>query len=334
MIRIENNYSLKKWNTFHLEAKARYFVEYDQTDDLRQLTEQFANLPMLHIGRGSNLLFVHDFEGVVFHSAYKALTILDETDDYVVLKVGSGMIFDDLVSYAVNHNWAGLENLSYIPGEVGASAVQNIGAYGVEVKDVIQDVVVYNIAKSQFLTLTNEQCRYGYRDSIFKNELKNACIVTDVIFRLSKHGELQLDYGNVRQSLQHIANPTISDVRKAIIGIRRQKLPEVDELGSAGSFFKNPVVSREQFLQLQQVYPDVPHYIVDDGVKVPAAWLISQSGMRGKNIGGAQVFEKQPLVIVNTGSATAQDILALANEIQEAVKSQFGISIYPEVNYI
>ncbi len=327
------NYSLKKWNTFHLDAKARYFVEYDSWD-IVGLIRRYNHMPILHIGRGSNLLFVNDFDGAVFHSKYNRIVVKEETDDSVLLQVGSGVIFDDLVSLAVARSWYGIENLSYIPGEVGASAVQNIGAYGVEVKDVIEQVRTINIETTEYRSFSNLECNYGYRDSIFKNELKNQYIVLDVYIRLSKKTRLQLDYGNVRQSLQGIVNPTLADVRKTIINIRKQKLPEVDELGSAGSFFKNPVISVEQFNQLREQYPDMPYFEVYEGMKIPAAWLISQAGMKGKKEGGAQVYEKQPLVIVNADNATANDIVALAAKVQVAVNDKFGISIVPEVNYI
>ena len=331
---VAENYSLSNHNTFHLKATARLFAEYNSVEELCEILSEYSCKRILHIGRGSNLLFTCDFDGLILHSAIVYIDKIKEDNNYVYFKVGAGVVFDDFVNYAVIQHLGGIENLSYIPGEVGASAVQNIGAYGVEVKDVIQSVDTIEIATLQHRVFDVAECKYGYRDSVFKNELKDKYVVTSVTFRLDKQPHLQLDYGNVRQSLQEIKNPTLLDVRQAITNIRKQKLPEVDELGSAGSFFKNPVVTEQYFAELLAQYPDIPHFQTDNGIKIPAAWLISTAGLKGLQIGGARVYDKQPLVIVNTGDATAGDIVELAQVVQQTIKQKFGIQISPEVNYV
>lgn len=331
---IENNHPLLGHNTFHLNATAQYFAEYGSVDELRNILDAHRNMPVLHIGQGSNLLFTGDVRGLVLHSAVRFIETVDMTQQHIFLRVGSGVLFDDFIAYAVSRGWGGAENLSYIPGEVGASAVQNIGAYGVEAKDIIQSVETLSIATLQPQTFTAAECQYDYRDSIFKNRLKNQYIVTAVVFRLDRQPHLRLDYGNVKQTLQHITDPTIADVREAVTQIRKQKLPEVSILGSAGSFFKNPLVPTKQYEQLTAQYPDMPHFDTPHGVKIPAAWLISKAGLKGKQIGGAQVYVNQPLVIVNTGNATAEDIMQLAQLVQDTVSRLFQIRINPEVNYI
>lgn len=327
-----DNYSLLQWNTFGLDVKARKFVEYDCIAALKEVLRKYKGEPLLHIGRGSNLLFLNDFEGVVLHSTMNHVVVMRETAKDVYVSVSGGMVFDDFVAECVRRGWWGAENLSYIPGEVGASAVQNIGAYGVEAKDIISSVVTMNVKTLELRTFTNAECQYGYRDSVFKGRLKGKYIVLSVLFHLSKLPCPKLDYGNVRANLSE--NPSLSEIRDTIIRIRRQKLPEVNELGSAGSFFKNPIVSERKFKSIQKKYGEVPHFLTDKGVKIPAAWLISQVGMKGVYHGGAQVYEKQPLVIVNANHATSDDIAQLAAEIVEKVKTTFGIKISPEVNYI
>lgn len=328
---IQENVSLLGRNTFHINVRARVWAEYTSVAELQELLHRYVGQPLMAVGAGSNLLFTKDFEGVLLHSQMCRARALDEDSDSVLVEAESGLVLDELIAQIVDMGLGGLENLSHIPGEVGASAVQNIGAYGVEAKDVIVSVNTVEIATGKLRTFTNEECRYGYRDSIFKNELRGQYVVTSVVYRLEKHPVLHLDYGNLRD-----LNPqSLHEVRDAVIRIRRQKLPEVDELGSAGSFFKNPVISVPQFKALQAQYPDIPHYETPAGVKIPAAWLIEQCGCKGKTIGGAQVFERQPLVIINaTGNATPDDIIALAQAVTDAVHSKFAITISPEVNYI
>lgn len=338
MIKIFENSSVLPLNTFHIDAKARVVAEYESVAELRELLAQCRGERLLAVGEGSNLLFTADFDGVILHSRMCRARALGENTDEVFIEAESGLVLDELIAQLVDMGLGGLENLSYIPGTVGASAVQNVGAYGVEAKDVIASVKTLSVETGEERIFTNEECHYGYRDSIFKGALAGQYIVTSVIYRLSKEPEFRLDYGNLRSAID--GTPSLTKVREAVIKIRRQKLPEVSELGSAGSFFKNPVVSQTKAAELLQQYPAMPSYPSsmgdgqENGVKIPAAWLIEQSGMKGACEGGAQVYERQPLVIVNTGSATAQDIVTLAARVCSAVKETFDIDIHPEVNYI
>ena len=331
---IKENISLLPHNTFRMDVKARVFAEYSSVEELRALLERYRGEKILHIGAGSNLLFTKDFDGVVLHSAMCRARCVSEDNDHVWIEADNGLVMDELIEQLCDMGISGLENLSYIPGEVGASAVQNVGAYGVEAKDVIETVRALAKEDGSERVFTNAECRYGYRDSVFKNELLGKYIITHVVFRLNKHFEPKLDYGNLRSEAGE--NPTPMTVRNAVIRIRKQKLPEVSEIGSAGSFFKNPIVSRDTYETLtRQIRDDrVPHYDQEGGVKIPAAWLIEQCGWKGKKVGGAQCYEKQPLVLVNTGSATPKEIMDLAAAICRDVKDKFGIDISPEVNYI
>ncbi len=319
-------------NTFRMDVRAKIYAEYRSVDELRELLQQYRGERLLHIGAGSNLLFTGDFNGVVLHSAMRRARATREDDNHVFIEAENGLVLDELIAQLCDMGLSGMENLSYIPGEVGASAVQNVGAYGVEAKDVITEVRALAIADGSERTFTNAECRYGYRDSIFKNDLRGQYIITGVTYRLDKQFVPKLDYGNLRGEVG--ANPTPMDVREAVIRIRRQKLPEVNEIGSAGSFFKNPIVPREQYEAIAAQYERVPHFDQDGGVKIPAAWLIEQCGWKGKTIGGAQCYAKQPLVLVNTGNATPQDVITLAQNICDSVHDRFGITISPEVNYI
>lgn len=319
-------------NSFGIDVKTRLFIEYNSLDELRQALAEHKNERLLHIGQGSNLLFTADFNGVILHSAMRRARCVKEDDEHVWIEADNGLVLDELIAQLCDMGISGMENLSYIPGEVGASAVQNVGAYGVEAKDVIESVRTIKIADGTERIFTNAECRYGYRDSIFKNELRGQYIVTHVTYKLNKHFQPKLEYGNL--SAEVGANPTPMSVREAVIRIRRQKLPEVAELGSAGSFFKNPVVPREKYDEIAASYDRVPHFEQDGGIKIPAAWLIEQCGWKGKSIGGAQCYPKQPLVLVNTGHATPEDIIRLASAICADVNERFGIEIHPEVNYI
>lgn len=325
-------------NTFGLDVKARVLAEYSSVEQLRELLNQYRGERLLHMGAGSNLLFTRDFDGVVLHSAMRRARALDEDSDTVLIEAENGLVVDELIAQLCDMGLSGMENLSYIPGEVGASAVQNVGAYGVEAKDVIVSVRAISVADGTERTFTNEECCYGYRDSIFKNQLRGQYIITHVVYRLNKHLQPQLDYGNLRGEVGE--NPSVMDIRNAVIRIRQQKLPEVSELGSAGSFFKNPMVPEEQANALLAQYPNMPNFPSLQGggrgrlVKIPAAWLIEQCGWKGKMLGGAQCYPKQPLVLVNANNATPDDIIRLADAICADVKAKFGIEIHPEVNYI
>ena len=304
---IKENISLLPYNTFGIDVKARLFIEYYSLDELRQVLREHKGEPILHIGQGSNLLFTQDFDGVILHSGMARAKFLDDN----TVEAQNGLRLDDMIAQLTDMGYCGLEKLSLIPGEVGASAVQNVGAYGVEAKDVIERVYTMDVETQEERVFTNEECKFGYRDSIFKHELKGKYIVTSVVYKV-KPGEA-------------------SKTREEIIETRNGKLPKVGEIGSAGSFFMNPFVPEEQANALLALYPDMPHFPTPQGVKIPAAWLIEQCGWKGRTLGGAQVWPKQPLVIVNANHASAQDIMDLAAQVSASVKEKFGIEIRPEV---
>lgn len=331
------DYSLLSHNTFRMDVKAARFMEYSSEEELTAfLASGGLTSPYLHIGGGSNLLFLSDYPGLVLHSSVKGVETVAETDERVELRVGSGVVWDDFVAYTVKKGLYGAENLSLIPGEVGASAVQNIGAYGVEVKDLVVSVDAVEAATGKKRRFTREECRYAYRDSIFKKELKGRYFVTYVTYRLSKLPVFHLDYGNVRAELEKDGmEPTLANVRRVIAAIRSNKLPDPKVTGNAGSFFMNPVVSQEQFDRLQAEYSEMPSYRLDGNrVKIPAGWLIERCGWKGKALGPAAVHDRQALVLVNRGGATGRDVLRLADEVARSVKERFGIEISPEVNLI
>ena len=380
-------------NTFGMKVKARCFMEYESVADLVDIEFEELARPVLHIGGGSNLLFTDDFKGTVLHSKINFIEILnddqstvepsscppdfskdsgsrschsersEESSTPVLVSVGAGVVFDDFCDWAAKEGLWGVENLSYIPGEVGASAVQNIGAYGVEVKDVIRTVYCYDTVEEEFVNFDVSECEYGYRDSVFKDtEIKGRYIVTHVVFALSRTPQPKLEYGNLKNALdchpeRTSCHPELTSchpersegsltplqIRKAIIKIRKEKLPEPSLVGSAGSFFKNPVLSAEQFAEIETAAKaehgtdcKVPHYDLPDGtVKVPAAWMIEQCGWKGRRSGGAAVWEKQPLVIVNyTGEAYPEEIIGLEKRIIASVKTKFGIELHPEVEHV
>ena len=409
MVKTEYYKDLTKMNTFGMKVKARCFIEYDSVADLVDIEFEELARPVLHIGGGSNLLFTDDFKGTVLHSKIDFIEILDEGPE-VLVSVGAGVVFDDFCAWAAKEGLWGVENLSYIPGEVGASAVQNIGAYGVEVKDVIRRVYCYDTVEEEFVSFGVEECEYGYRDSVFKDpEVKGRYIVTHVVFALSREPRPRLEYGHLKEAVAEVLGEchsipeapsqaslgpspypgvgkcllhtdgtspesnaetayrlTPMMVRKVIIKIRKEKLPEPSVVGSAGSFFKNPVISREHFERIEaaakaEFGPDykVPHYIIEtepspchpepsachpersEGsspeqlIKVPAAWMIEQCGWKGRRSGGAAVWEKQPLVIVNyTGEAYPEEIVGLEKRIIASVKAKFGVELHPEVEHI
>lgn len=318
-MRAVSNISLLPYNTFGIDAKAKWFIEYETLDELREVLKKHKGEKILHIGQGSNLLFLKDYEGVILHSRMARAKFLDDE----TVEAQNGLRLDDLIAQLTDMDYCGMEKLSLIPGEVGASAVQNVGAYGTEAKDVIVRVYAMDVETLEERVFSNEECKFGYRDSIFKNELKDKYIITSVVYHVEK--------GDARAK------------REEIIATRQAKLPTVGETGSAGSFFKNPFVPEKQAEELLELYPDMPHYPApslegragERFSKIPAAWLIEQCGWKGKTLGGAQVWPKQPLVIVNAeGQATADDIVRLAAAIQQSVKEKFNISINPEVNYI
>ena len=343
------DYSLLAHNTFGIDAKCKRFLEYSSVEEAQQIVAGLtaADQPLLILGGGSNLLLTGDYEGTVIHSAIKGIEVLDnetlaaaesenlKNPDFVFLNCGSGEVFDDVVAYAVEHGYHGAENLSIIPGEVGASAVQNIGAYGVEAKDIIYKVETVEIATGKVVVFDNQDCQYSYRQSRFKHEWKDKYLVTHVIYRLSKHFVPDLDYGNIRTSLtaKEIENPTAQQLRDVIIEIRNVKLPDPKVQGNAGSFFMNPIVEKAKYEELAAQYLGMPHYTIDAGhEKIPAGWMIDQCGWKGKSLGRAGVHDKQALVLVNRGGATGQEIVNLCETIRKDVKQKFGIDIHPEVN--
>lgn len=327
------NYSLKSNNTFGIDATAKEFVEYDSVQELMDIIPEFQGHKVLHIGGGSNLLFTGDFDGIVLHSNIKGIDVIEEKSDYVELRVGAAEVWDEFVEYAVNKGWSGVENLSLIPGEVGAAAVQNIGAYGTEVKDVITDVEAIDLTTAESKTFKNAECQYAYRKSVFKTSMRGKYAVTYVRVRLSKIFVPNISYGNIAHALS-AAEVTPKTVRQAIIDIRNAKLPNPKVMGNAGSFFVNPVVSNVKFEQLRSSYPDMPFYKVEGGVKIPAGWLIEQAGWKGRALGRAAIHDKQALVIVNLGGAEADEIVRLSDVVRADVERKFGVSICPEVNFI
>lgn len=331
------NYSLLGHNTFGIDARCRRFVEYTTVEEAREVAVSLndADEPLLLLGGGSNLLLTKDYPGTVLHSAIRGITIVADGGDKVLLKCGSGEVFDDVVAYAVEHGFHGAENLSLIPGEVGASAVQNIGAYGAEAKDIISEVEAVEIATGNVVVLSNADCGYGYRQSRFKQEWHNKYLITHVVYALSRTFVPALEYGNILSSLatKGISKPTATELREVIIEIRKAKLPDPEEQGNAGSFFMNPIVGKAKYDELAVLYPGMPHYTIDaTHEKIPAGWMIDQCGWKGKSLGRAGVHDKQALVLVNRGGATGAEVVKLCQTIQQDVKNRFGIDIYPEVN--
>ena len=336
-MQIYENYSLLKHNTFNLDVKTRWFIQYDSEEDLQRLLqdEYFFSETFWHIGQGSNLLFLNDYPGIIVHSGIRGIEKIKEDSDSVWVKVGASEDWDSFVSFCVEKGWGGIENLSHIPGEVGASAFQNIGAYGVEVSDCIEEVHTYFLKNGEKRIFSNEECEYAYRNSFFKKpENRGLYYITHVVYRLNKKSDFQLDYGDIRKEIEG-KEINLKNIREAIIQIRQTKLPDPKVTGNAGSFFMNPYISQKHFEGLQKKYPDIPFFqLQEDKVKIPAAWLIDQCGLKGKTLGGAAVHEKQPLVLINKDNATGNEIALLAEEIRKLVQEKFEIELHPEVNYI
>ena len=333
------DYSLKGHNTFGIEAKCRRFLEFSSVNEAQDVlpTLRGEDAPLMLLGGGSNLLLTKDFSGTVIHSAIMGAEAHETGDGHVLLRCGSGEKWDDIVDLCVNRGWYGAENLSLIPGDVGASAVQNIGAYGVEAKDLIVRVEAVEIATGNLHLFTNEECRYSYRQSRFKQDWRDHFFITHVTYCLSLTFKPHLDYGNIRMELEDkgISNPTAAELRQTIIDIRNAKLPDPKMEGNAGSFFMNPVVSRKKYERLSADYPNMPHYTIDeDHEKIPAGWMIEQCGWKGKTLGRAGVHHRQALVLVNKGDATGEEIVHLCEQIRMDVYNRFGIEIHPEVNII
>ncbi len=321
-------------NTFGIVAYARQWLDYGSEQELSKVVPSLQGEHLLHVGSGSNLLFLHDFDGVVLHCSIRGIELLSETAENVWVRVGASVLWDDFVVESLCRGWYGLENLSLVPGEVGASAVQNIGAYGVEAKDFIRRVETIDLQTGASRVFTVDECQYAYRQSIFKNQLRGRYAVTRVVFELSKHFTPHLDYGNIRQQLPADEPVTAALVRETVVNLRQSKLPDPKVQGNAGSFFMNPVVDCAVFERLRLSYPQMPFYEAEGGVKIPAGWLIEQCGWKGRALGCAGVHSRQALVLVNLGGATGEDILRLSDAVCAAVKEKFGITIHPEVNVI
>lgn len=336
-MRIEENFSLEKYNTFHLPVKTRWFMEYDNEEDLRKILrdEYFQENRSIHIGGGSNLLFLNDYNGIVLHSQIKGMEILEEKEDSLLLRVGAAEVWDDVVAYAVANGWGGIENLSHIPGETGAAAIQNIGAYGKEIKEVVAAIETYNQLTLEKRVFTRAECEYAYRDSYFKNEYNDPHIVTHVVLQLKKAPlDFCLDYGQLKKALEG-KSVSPRTVREAVIHIRSLKLPDPKTTGNAGSFFMNPVISVADFEKLKTGNPEIPSFPAQDGkVKISAGWLIEQCGFKGKRYGDVGIYEKQALVLVRFEGASGNDIAVLAESIRNAVRNRFGVELVPEVKYV
>jgi len=337
MIDIKKDYSLKSKNSFGLDINTQFFVEASTLDSISFSLNyaSYSNLPILVLGGGSNILFTKDFNGLVLHPIIKGIEVTEDAPDSIIVKVGAGVNWDHLVEWSVLKGLGGLENLSFIPGNVGASPIQNIGAYGVEAKDTIVKVEGLNIVSKKIITLNSSECQFDYRNSIFKNELKNKVIITYVYFKLSKKPTLVTHYGNIEEEISTLGEKSLGTVRQAVINIRKRKLPDPEKLGNAGSFFKNPVVSIETFNKIKGKFENAPSYPVSENiVKIPAGWLIEQCGWKGKRVGNCGVHKDQALVIVNYGNATGSDVLNLAKQIQKTVLDQFGVELEMEVNIV
>ncbi|RJE74823.1 UDP-N-acetylmuramate dehydrogenase [Reichenbachiella sp. MSK19-1] len=335
---IQTDVSLKPYNTFGLDVVAQYFVEVTTESELKEALEwaRETGVEPYVLGGGSNILLTQDVKTLVIKNALKGVTVLEESDTEVRVQVASGEVWHAFVLHSIAQGWGGIENLSLIPGTVGAAPMQNIGAYGVEIKDVFGSLTALDRAHLETRTFAADECQFGYRESVFKKELKGKYIITSVTLVLSRNAQLNTSYGAINETLTErgIANPTIRDVSDAVIAIRQSKLPDPKVIGNSGSFFKNPVIASAQYEQLKDHY-EIPGYPQSDGqVKVPAGWLIEQAGWKGKRIGAIGVHDKQALVLVNHGGGSGQALYDLAMEIQASVQSKFGIEILPEVNVL
>ncbi len=337
MLKVNHNFSLKEYNTFNIDAYASVFVKLNSIGECKEWLRSMdlTNRSVLVIGHGSNLLFTGKYDGVVVQPVMNFVKIMEDNDDEILIEVGAGKKWDDFVLFCVENSFYGVENLSLIPGTVGASPVQNIGAYGVEVKDVIDSVNGVFIDSGEEFCFTNKECDFEYRSSVFKKELKGKIIITSVVFRLSKREKFNLNYGHLKESLKNYGEINIENIRSVIVSVRNSKLPEPEVTGNAGSFFKNPEISQTLYNELLKKYSDMPGYLLEnDLVKVPAGWLIDRAGWKGKKMGRAGVHPQQALVLINLGNATGSDILKLSKAIEEDIYDKFQINLEKEVNVI
>lgn len=335
---IQNNFSLKNYNTFGIEAKAKQFIAVHSVAELKNVLVQNKLNTKFILGGGSNMLLTKDIEALVIHIDLKGKKIIAEDDDFVWVESQAGETWHEFVLWTIDQNFGGLENMSLIPGNVGTTPVQNIGAYGTEIKDTFISCDALSIANQETKKFTNEECLFGYRESIFKNVAKDQYVITSVVFKLTKRNhKINTSYGDITAELakNNIINPTLKEVSNAVITIRQSKLPDPKELGNSGSFFKNPILLKSDFEKIHQQFPEMKYYdISETEVKVPAGWLIEQAGFKGKRFGNAGIHKNQALVLVNYGNATGQEILNISKDIQETILNTFGIQIEAEVNVI
>ena len=336
---IQQQVSLRHFNTFGLESEAEYFAEPQSVEELTDLLKdsRYMQIPKFILSGGSNVLFTKNIDALVIHPDIKGIKKIKEDEEFVWLDAGGGEVWQDLVNYCVNNNYAGIENMSLIPGTVGAAPMQNIGAYGVEVKDVIETVSAVSISTAEPRIFSREECQFGYRESVFKKELKNQYIITGVVFKLKKSPDFNIEYGDIKRTLAEmkVENLSIKAISDAVIRIRQSKLPDPAVIGNAGSFFKNPEIDLLQYELLKESYPEIPGYPVGPGkVKVPAGWLIEQAGWKGYREGQIGVHERQALVLVNYGGGRGEDIKLLSEKIKASIVEKFGISLSTEVNFI
>ncbi len=338
-MKILQNYSLSRLNTLGIEVKAGYYSKISNLEELRELISDpvLKTLPKLVLGGGSNILLTKDFPGLVIQNAIEGIELLSEDADTAMVKAGAGEVWHNFVSHVIKLDLGGVENLSLIPGCVGASPIQNIGAYGVELKDVFHHLEALDLENGELKTFSHSECRFGYRDSIFKHEAKNKYLITAVIFKLSKKPVLNTSYGAIDAELKvmGVNNPGISDVSRAVINIRRSKLPDPAKIGNAGSFFKNPEVTADVYERIKKQYPDMVAYKTGDNkMKLAAGWMIEQCGWKGKVEGRVGMHQKQALVLVNYGGASGEELISLARKVQKSVKDKFGVEMEMEVNII
>ncbi|WP_179333341.1 UDP-N-acetylmuramate dehydrogenase [Winogradskyella costae] len=335
---IINNASLKSFNTFGIDAKAQSYCDISTIEDLSTILKNYGDVPLFILGGGSNMLLTKDIDALVLHINLKGIEVVSETKNSVVIKAMAGENWHNFVLWCLNHNFGGIENLSLIPGNIGTAPIQNIGAYGVELKDVFVSCEALKIDDQSIKTFSKSDCNFGYRESVFKQDLKGQYIITSVNLELKKTEHvLRTDYGVIKNELDTngITKPSIQDVSNAVIAIRQSKLPDPKIIGNSGSFFKNPIISAKAFIELERNFPDVPSYKVsDETIKVPAGWLIEKAGFKGKRFNDYGVHSKQALVLVNYGNATGKEIFELAQLIQKTVKRLFNIQIETEVNII
>ena len=332
-MQIQQNKSLKQYNTFGINATAKEYAEFESIEDLKQIDLQKNHLVL---GGGSNILFTKDVDGLVLKNNIRGIELLEETEDYVIIKAGAGENWHQLVLSTVDKGLGGMENLSLIPGNTGASPMQNIGAYGVEIKDIFHSLEAYSVADKSVVTFQNADCNFGYRESVFKNKYKGQFIICTVLFRLQKKPSINTSYGAISQELEKmgVINPSIKDVSNAVINIRSSKLPDPKITGNAGSFFKNPVVEKDLADSIKSSYHSMPYFPTGDKVKLAAGWLIEECGWKGYRKGDAGCYDKQALVLVNYGSATGNDIYDLSEEILQSVKEKFNVTLEREVNIL